>query len=317
MSANYLLARDKIASQFGPPLTCISEALRGLLVAAPGHTFLTADFNAIEARVLAWLAGEEKVLDIFRAHGKIYEHNAATVYRCPLHEITKEDPRRQIGKVATLALGYQGGVGAFQAMAKVYGLKIADSKAEEIKVAWREGHPFIVKYWFDLESAALLAVKNPGEKFSAGHPDRRVTYSKRGSFLFCKLPSGRFLSYPYPTLQQVKTPWGQMKEAVHYKAEGLQNKWEIFSAYGGHFAENCTQAVARDLLAEAMVRLEAHGYPIVLHAHDEAASEVKTSDMLARNLSLEGMCEIMSRPPEWAAGLPLKAAGWQGQRYRK
>ena len=304
-------AAPLIALGYGPPMTVVSDCLRGMIRAEPGHDFIAADFSAIEARGLAWLAGEERVLEIFRGHGKIYEHAAAGIYGKPMADVTKDE--RQIGKVAVLALGYQGGVGAFQTMARGYGVQVSDERAEEIKTAWRKVHPAIVRYWYDLEEAAVSAVLRPGEPFSAGATGREVTFKRRGAFFWCRLPSGRALCYPYPRIQSKTTPWGAPKDQVHYMAvNGVTRKWELSHVYGGLLSENVTQAVCRDLLAEAILRLEERGYPVVFHVHDEVVTEAPLG-----HGSLEEMEAIMSEVPAWAAGFPIKAEGWRGERFRK
>ena len=292
---------------YGPPLQVISSCLRGFIRAADGHELMAADFSAIEARVVAWLAGEERVLNVFRGDGKIYEHAAAGIYDVPLEKVTKD--QRFIGKVAILALGYQGGVGAFTAMARGYGVEIDEEKANEIKVAWRKANPNIVQFWYDVERAAISAVRSPGEVFKAG----RIMFKQKGSFLFCRLPSSRLICYPYPFICPTTTPWGAMKDVLWFKGqEPLTRGWTILSTYGGKLVENITQAVARDLMAEAMLRLENAGYLVVMHIHDEVVCEVPegTGD-------LKVFETIMAEVPGWAQGLPISAEGWKGTKYRK
>jgi len=214
-----------------------------------------------------------------------------------------------------LALGFGGGVGAFQSMARVYGVQVADVAADGIKANWRRAHPAIVQYWNRLETAAIDAVDlDHGAECSAGPKARAVKFRKDGSFLWCKLPSGRVLCYPYPVTRATETPWGEQRNALHFHAVNIANQWEETSTYGGSLAENVTQAVARDLLADAMLRLEEAGFPVVMHVHDEIVVEVPESapeDTLAR---IEA---IVSTPPAWANDLPLAAEGWRGFRYRK
>lgn len=310
MIAN-LHSRDYIDMNYGPVMDAMADCVRGMITASPGHELIAMDFSAVEARVLAWLAGEEGVLDIFRTHGKIYEHAASGIYRKPLEKVTKDE--RQIGKVAVLALGYGGGVGAFQSMARNYGVQVDDDRAEKIKSAWREAHPKIVQYWYDLERAAIQ-----GTEFNAltaaGAPGRQVKFRRDGSFLWCKLPSGRVLCYPYPTIKHREMPWGDSKPALHFIAVNIGNKWEETHTYGGSLAENVTQAVARDLLADAMIRLEHNGFPVVLHVHDEAVVEVPAD---APADTIRKAENIMAEQPWWAKELPLAAEGWRGVRYRK
>lgn len=312
---NDLIARNQhelLDMLYGPTMDALADSVRGMITAGPGRELVAMDFSAIEARVLAWLAGQEEVLEIFRTHGKIYEHAASGIYRKDIKDVTKAE--RQIGKVAVLALGYGGGVGAFQSMARVYGVKVDDALADQIKKAWRESHAKIVQYWYDLENAAINAVEL-GTACKAGALGRQVVFKKNGSFLWCKLPSGRVLCYPYPVIKPIETPWGEMKDALHFMSvNGVTNKWEETKTYGGSLAENITQAVSRDLLAEAMLRLEDAGYPVVMHVHDEAVVEISQD---AGEEILQSIEHVMATVPEWAAGLPLSAEGWRAFRYRK
>lgn len=337
------ISAQGIDALYGPPLTILSDCVRGFLVPATGYNFLCCDFSSIEARVLAWLAGETKVLEIFKTDGKVYEHAAASIFGIRVDQVN--EAQRQVGKVAVLALGYGGGVGAFQTMAEGYGvniaaayeslLAVADAEQREnaersfrdngkrydgiseqefvaseiTKQLWRDSNPNIVRYWYDLENAAIKAVLNPREKTSV----RNVAFKTNGSFLWCQLPSGGVLSFPYPKVEKVKTPWGAEKDALTYMSEdGQSHKWMRFKTYGGSLAENVTQAVARDILADAMLRLESLGYPIVAHVHDEIVCELEKGDG-----SVEEMARVMCQNPEWAKDLPITASGWSGDRYRK
>lgn len=335
---DHLHDRAYLDMMYGPVMDALTDMLRGMITAGPGRELVASDFSAIEARVLAWLAGEEKVLDIFRTHGKIYEHAASGIYHVPLEAVTKA--QRQIGKVAVLALGYGGGVGAFQSMARVYGVKVADEEAEAIKVAWRAEHKKITYYWHDLESAAVNAMAFDCV-CKAGAAGRQVAFKRNGSFLWCRLPSGRVLCYPYPrmdsshtfihvetgqrrvlsgtALAQAGAPgekWRRERSSDRvlwfWTVNGTTNKWEETSTYGGSLSENVTQAVARDLLSEAIVRVEAAGYPVVMHVHDEIVVEVP-----AGVPSVAKIETLMCALPAWATGLPIAAEGWQARRYRK
>ena len=302
-------AQDYLNIFHGSIIKPISSCVRAMLTAAPGNELIAVDYTAIEGRVLAWLAGEEKTLNVFRGHGKIYEHTASQIYNVPMHEINKE--QRLVGKVATLALGYQGGVGAFQSMSKQYFVNVPEKQAEEIKVMWRRANPNIVSYWYDIERCAIAAVENQETKFSCGPKGRHVTFMKKGSFLFCKLPSNRVICYPYPRMRPTKTPWGEIKNALNYKGT-LYGKFVNRVAYGGLITENVTQAVARDLLAEALIRFEVAKCFVVMHVHDEIVFELKKGRNFIKPAE-KLMCEL----PVWAKDLPVKAQGWQGERYRK
>ncbi len=318
--------KDRLDLFYGPSMAAVSDCIRGMLTAGDGNELVACDFSAIEARGLAWLAGQESVLEIFRTHGKIYEHAAAGVYHVPLDEITKD--QRQVGKVIILACGFGGSVGAFQSMARNYNVTVPDEEALEIVKAWRAANQKIVAYWYDLE-AAVSAAMTEGCMSSAGLIGRQVKFRKAGSFLWALLPSGRALCYPYPELRMVMTPWGEEKEQLTFmtvvdqtqkkKAKVLadpnsKGRWQRVSTYGGSLAENMTQAIARDLLADAMRAIEAEGIEVVFHVHDEAVAEVK---QFRAQYALDRMVKIMSTTPAWAKGLPLAAEAWSGKRYRK
>lgn len=342
------LDREAFTMLYGEPMTVISDLIRAMLVAEVGHEYLACDFNAIEARVVAWLAGQYSTIQIFESGEDIYIHAATSIFGKRAENITSTE--RAVGKVAVLALGFGGGVGAFQAMAKGYGVTMAPAfgslwrrapdeiqsrveksfeaycaKQERLndpaisreefiasdltKVFWREANPAIVQYWADLEDAAIAAVQKPNQIFRAG----MINYKKSGSFLFCRLPGGGCICYPYPEIRLTKTPWGQKKNSLTYMSEDSQSKkWLRFTTFGGSLCENVTQAVARDLLADSMLRLEDAGYPIVLHVHDENVCEMPKGAG-----SLDRMRSIMEDSPAWAKGLPIKASGFIANRYRK
>lgn len=321
-----------LAMMYGPPMDVLVNCLRGFIIPSDGHHFVGVDFSSIEGRVLAWLAGEEWKLEAFRAADAgtgpgIYQLSYARSFGVDVE--TVDEDQRQIGKVLELACGFGGGVGAFQAMSKIYNVKVSDKVADGFKTAWRAAHPATKKYWYDLENAAITAVLNPGRQFSAGARGREVVYKVAGSFLWAKLPSGRVISYPYPKVMQVTTPWGEMKDALTYmtvpgdrpqdKARILpdpnnRSRWARVHAPPSIYSENNTQAVARDLLAEALVRVEARGWPVVHHAHDETVAEVPANSPPEL---LQAVVDEIIHVPEWAAKLPIAAKGGRGARYGK
>jgi len=283
------------------PMKVFASCVRGMLVPSEGKDLLALDFAAIEARVLAWLAGQRDVLAVFAGHGKIYEYTAAKIYNGRIETVTSE--QRFIGKVACLALGYGGGRMAFAKMAKQYGVDISEDQAEGIKNDWRDANPFIVKLWYDLESAAKAAIRQPGIAF--GIPSKKVIFKVEGECLLMRLPSGRRLSYLQPELDAE----GQV---TYMGIDTYTRQWKRVSTYGGKLTENAVQAIARDLLVSGMFNLEAAGYPIVLTVHDEIVSEVDEGFG-----SVNAAARLMCKLPEWAAGLPVQAEGWRGKRYRK
>lgn len=209
--------------------------------------------------------------------------------------------------------GFGGGIGAFQSMAKNFGVQVTDERADELKTAWREANPKICKLWYDLENAALWAVRNPNTPKKVTKHD--ITFISKGSFLLLTMPSGRTLYYPYPEIHPKETPWGEIKDQLTYMTQdSLTKKWGRCSTYGGSLTENITQALARDILAEGMLRVTDAGYPIVMHVHDEIVSEVLIESELH---SLKDFEKLMSTPPEWALDMPIVATGWEGVRYKK
>lgn len=284
-----------------------STCLRGMLIPAPGHDFIAADYSAIEGRVLAWLAREETALDVYRSGRDPYKVAAAAIYHTTYDRVDKA--QRQIGKVAELACGYQGAVGAFSAMAANYGLELPEDEVKEIVAKWRASRPKTVGWWYELENSAVAALERPGEEFRAGP----VTLAVMDKALIVRLPSRRCLYYRNPRREEKDVPWGGRKLCVAYDGvDSYTRRWKVQYLYGGKIAENVTQAVARDILCRGMLLAEAGGYPIVMHVHDEAVAEVPEGFG-----SVEGFEALLCSAPPWAAGLPLKAEGWRGKRYRK
>jgi DNA polymerase len=306
----------------GPPLEVVGDIIRGLIIAAPGSSLYAADFSNIEGRVLAWLAGEVWKVNAFRAfdQGKGTDlYKLAYAQSFIVHPNSVTDQQRQVGKVMELALGFGGGVGAFQTMASSYGVEVTDERANELKLAWRAAHPNVKQFWYDTEDAAVGAVRQPGRATNSG----KISFKAAGSFLFMRLPSGRMLTYPYPKLREVNTPWGAKKMALTYKTvinpsntrriikdPGNSSNWARISAYGGLLVENAVQATARDVMAEAMLRVDAAGYPVTLTIHDEIVCE-------ARDRNVKEFQALVEQGPAWAGGLPIAAKAWTGQRYRK
>jgi DNA polymerase len=291
------------------PLSVVGDCSRSMICAASGHTLIGADFSAIESRVLAWVAGEEWKLDSYRRfdatgdpRDEPYCIPACKIFRVPDGPFNKESPERGIGKICDLAFGYQGGLGAWRNFEPG---RFSDEEVETFKREWRAAHSKIKRFWYDVDRAAWTAVRERGRVIRCGPVAFRCA-----TFLQLKLPSGRKLSYPKPRVvgdereQHVvfsDNGAGQFKDCRHGQG-----------AYGGLWVENIVSGIARDLLAEAMQRIEAAGYPIVLHVHDEIACEVPIGFG-----SKEEFTRLMIRRPSWALELPIAASAWSGPRYVK
>lgn len=290
---------------WGDPAKVAASCTRSMICAAPGKDFICGDFSSIECVGISWLAKEEIILDAFRRKEDVYKLAATAIYPVRYEDVTKA--QRRIGKVATLALGYQGAVGAFQKMATGYGVTLPDAAVKGIVKSWREKHTRIVAYWKENEYAVKRAIKT-GKPVRVG----AITWGVDGDYLFCKLPSGRLMAYYKPELRLAKSPYG-MKESITYMGvDPDTTHWGRVHTYGGKLVENVVQGVARDMLVWAMFRVEAAGYPIVMHVHDELLTEVPKGFG-----SIEELENIMSVVPSWAEGCPLSAEGWTGNRYRK
>ena len=293
---------EMLDSLFGSVPGTLSELIRTAFIPKEGCRFIVADFSAIEARVLAWLAGEEWVLDEFRGKGKIYEATASRMFHIPQETIVKGHPNyeyRQKGKQATLSCGYGGGVGALKAM----GAKMPEEEMQPLVDAWRAANPNIVAFWNAMDRAARKVIRS---KTSARVG--KVTLYWQDDKMLMRLPSGRNLCYQSPHFTMNR--FGS--DAIGYYAPNAAGQMVEQETFGGKLAENATQAIARDILAHAMLNLDAAGYPIVFHVHDEAVMEMPIGKG-----SMEDACAVMGQPPVWASDLPLRADGYECAYYRK
>ncbi len=301
------LDRDNIRSEFGNVLQTLSHGLRSTIIASPGKTLYVADYNAIEARVLQWLAENEEALAIFRAGKDIYLELGPDVYG---RTITKADEKeRSLCKAATLGLGYQMGAPKFVDTVARQGIVIEEDFAQRIVTAFRTKFWRVKKMWGDQEAAAIKAVqtKRPVEM-------GRMLWLIEGVFLYCELPSGRRIAYPYPTVSMQETSWGSQKLTLQFKSVHPKiKKWVTTKTYGGAIVENQCQSVAYDLMAEAMLRLEDSGtYTPILSVHDEAIAEADIGTGNVKEFE-----QLVATMPEWAEDMPVTAEGWAGFRYRK
>lgn len=286
----------------------LSQLIRTAFIPTPGNRFIVADFSAIEARVLAWLAGETWRLDIFKTTGKIYEASASAMFGVPVEKIAKGNPEyalRGKGKVAELALGYQGSTGALIQMGAL-NMGLTEEELPDIVARWRRSSPRIVDFWKTVELYAMAAVKlGVSNTLSCG-----ITFHRDEDYLLIRLPSGRDLFYYHPVIQENDLG----REAIHFwGTDQKSRKWKLISTYGGKLTENIVQAVARDLLCNAMMNLYYAGYQIDFHVHDEVIMEVPENAEKNLDEAIKLMCNL----PAWADGLPLNAAGFEGHYYMK
>lgn len=294
------------------PMEVLSSAIRGTIIPSEGHRLLVADYSAIEARMLFWATGDALGLRLFRDGPEPYKAMAADIYSTDVKLIGGDSPERQLGKQAILGLGYNMGVPKFLATCKKYGINISEALAARAVEIYRSKHRTVADFWPAMEDAAGAAIRT-------GRPQKIgpfVFFTHKG-FLYNKLPSGRCIAYCNPHFRERETPWGQMKEQIHYygtisQESSSSKKWGLKSTYGGKLTENAIQGIARDIMAEAMLRLDAAGYKVLLTVHDEIIAE-----MMIGQGSLEEYEKLLVQLPDWAEGCPIEAKGWEGDRYRK
>jgi DNA polymerase len=301
-----LVRGHQIVPEFGKRVTDVLKSmLRPALIPAEGKSFAVFDYAQIEARVTPWLSMKgEETLDVFREGRDIYVAVASRMFKVDEAQIT--DEQRQLGKVAVLACGFGGGVGAFSAMGRVYGVHMPESEARRTVDLWRRANPWAVPFWSDLEHAYTRAIRRPGEVFTAG----RVQYMMQGEHLWYALPSGRVLCYPYARFEEDGVSYAK----ASWKPAADAKEWPRARLWKGLACENIVQATANDILREALRALDTVGVEVVLHVHDEIVAEIDTdkSEELAA-----AMRAVMVAPPAWAEGLPLGASGKVMQRYGK
>lgn len=292
-------------SLYRSPSEAVSSAIRGLFTAAPGNTLIGGDYSAIEARVLAFLAGDAISLKQYEAGVDVYRIMAGTIYNKDPEKVGPGE--RQLGKQAILGCGYGLGHKGFKAACDSYEIEISEAMSERVVAAYRESHPEVVTLWRRIEDCCVHAVSSPGHVFSHLH----LSVKCSGGFLLIRLPSGRLLRFYRPELRLTKTPFGD-KYVVHYTGN-FQGKGSSEHLYGGSITAMCTQATARDVMADSMLTLAHAGYSIILTVHDEVV--VETPDLSASNF--DRFVSIMETRPTWGREIPLKVGAWSGRRYRK
>jgi DNA polymerase len=288
------------------PMKIFASCVRGMLIPGVGRDLLFADFKSIEARITAWLAGQLDMLEIFATHGLAYEYTAARMFGHPtdleyLKAFGKNFPKlRFLGKIAVLALGYQGGGAAFVKMAKQFGTDVSFEQGESIKWDWRDANPMIVDMWENVKDAAIAAVLNPGTIYRAN----KLMFRVDGDFLYMRLPSKRKLAYFKPKIVN--------DEITYMGIDTYTRQWRRCKTYGGKLVQNAAEGIARDLMALAMFKLNKMKYPILGTVHDEIITEPREGFG-----SVKEVCTVMCDKPDWAEGLPVGAVGFRGKRYRK
>lgn len=306
---------DGLRAIYGSVPDTLSQLIRTAFIAPEGHVFIDADFSAIEARVISWLAGEQWRLEVFRTHGKIYEASASQMFGVPLEHIKKGRPEyalRQKGKVAELALGYQGSTGALINMGAL-DMGIPETDLPDIVSRWREANKRIRDLWYSMDNAAIQVITQGGTVgINSLILSREYDCNQGTDCMTITLPSGRKLYYVSPSIGQ--NQWD--KPSIAYMGMDQKTKrWKRIETYGGKLVENCVQAIARDCLADTIERLEATGLPVIFHVHDEVVIDI--TPWADNDTMLDLVCSIMRTPISWAPDLPLNADGWVGHYFRK
>lgn len=297
---------DLLEMMYDDPSDILSQCIRTAIIPAPGKKFIVSDFSAIEARVIAWVAGEQWRLDVFNSHGKIYEASASQMFKVPIEQIDKGSPLRQKGKIAELALGYQGSVGALKQMGALK-MGLTEDELPDLVTQWRNANSKIVQLWYETEAKVMEVIR-----------DRTTVKIKnnlkaiyQSGILFIELPSGRRLAYAKPRLVDHDRFPGKQK-IVFQELDPNTYQWRETDTYGGKLVENIVQAIARDCLVHSMLKLDKAGYEIVMHVHDEVVIEIEEDRDELKNIT-----DLMSEDIPWAPGLPMRADGFECSYYQK
>ena len=300
---------DAFAMLYDSPMTTISDLIRGAIVAPEGKKLLVADYASIEARVVLWLAGQKDAVQLLETGQDIYIDMAKKIFRNP--NLTKADTQaRQLGKRAILGAGYGMGPDKFKATCEKYGIMVNDDLAKQAIYSYRNSYTHVPALWAALERAAMGAMQKPHYRFTVLN---KVSYVYHAPFLFCYLPSGRRLCYGMPVLEARGGTWGDALSLFYFTVDSQTQNFKKTNTYGGKLTENVVQALARDIMAGAMLTLEANNYPVVLSVHDEIICEVPDTN----DFTIEEMIKTMVVLPPWAEGCPIGAEGWEGKRYKK
>jgi DNA polymerase len=298
--------REQISERYRGVMEALSNGLRGAIIATPGKQLYVADYASIEARVLLWLANDTEALGIFERGEDIYCDMAKDIYDRPI--TPKDKDERSLGKIAVLGLGYQMGAKKFRATCAQFKIALDEEFAVQVVEAYRNKFSLVVEEWAAQQEASMCAVTEKNRV-----PCGRVTWFTKGRFLFCQLPSGRRLAYPYPQVSNQKMPWGGERPCLTYMGiDSYTRQWRRQKCYGGMLVENIVQAIARDVLAAAMQRAERAGYVILLTVHDEVIAERSSGE--GSVLEFEQLLTVI---PPWIRGCPIAAKGWRGTRYQK
>ena len=301
-------SRKNITASMDKVLSTLSRMVRGSIMAAPEHRLMWADYAAVEARGVAWLAGQQDLIDLFAKGGKVYEEMAAVIFNVPAEEIGKDSLERFLGKTVILGCGYSMGAQKFRMSCAAMGTEIDEELAYRAVNAYRSNYAKIPRLWKMLDEAAIAAIGQRGRETTY----RSVSFYADKNWLLIKLPSGRKLFYRDPRLVTYAGPYGE-KVSVEYSAvNSMTKKWNRERTFGGKLTENIVQGLCRDLIADAMLRLETSGYPVIASVHDEVISEVPVGQG-----SVEEMVALMCQLPDWAKDFPLAAEGKEGVRYGK